>query len=69
MSPLIPDANTECKNTERCNVGRKVARVMESVNKLMYTSFANHYDSDRLGSLCAVVQNESSFLKILQVHD
>jgi hypothetical protein len=36
---------------------------------LIHATFANHYDSDGLGSLHAITPSKSIYMKTLEVHD
>lgn len=38
-------------------------------DKLIHANVVNHYNSDRLRSLCATMQSKTSYLKILEIQD
>jgi hypothetical protein len=46
-------------------LGRKREMGTDSVDKTIFPNVAKHYDCDGAGSLCAVAQSKSSYMRVL----
>jgi hypothetical protein len=56
-----------CPFSPQVETGRE--RQTGSVDKLIYDTVANHYDSHGLGNMHATTQSKSNDLKILEIQD